>query len=198
MTGIIVGIDGSDHSDHALEWAIREAAVRQAPLTVLTVQQPAVSTAPVTATIVLGSSNADAATVTGVLGVTPTGTVHFYVCGPSVAATACTSTAANMVDLGSVALTGSGNTATATGPSFTPSATGTYCFVGVYSGDSNYAGASDGSTTRECFTVTRYTPSVTTSPGKSSIVFGTSNTDTATVASRPTPYKTHSPVVRCR
>jgi nucleotide-binding universal stress UspA family protein len=39
MPGIIVGVDGSDHSRHALEWAIREAAVRQAPLTVLTVQQ---------------------------------------------------------------------------------------------------------------------------------------------------------------
>jgi nucleotide-binding universal stress UspA family protein len=39
MPGIIVGIDGSDHSRQALEWAIREAAVRRAPLTVLTVQQ---------------------------------------------------------------------------------------------------------------------------------------------------------------
>jgi nucleotide-binding universal stress UspA family protein len=39
MPGIIVGVDGSDHSRHALEWAIREAAVRHAPLTVLTVQQ---------------------------------------------------------------------------------------------------------------------------------------------------------------
>ena len=42
MPGIIVGIDGSDHSRHALEWAVREAAVRQAPLTVFTVQQAAV------------------------------------------------------------------------------------------------------------------------------------------------------------
>jgi nucleotide-binding universal stress UspA family protein len=39
MPGIIVGIDGSDHSRHALEWAVREAAVRHAPLTVFTVQQ---------------------------------------------------------------------------------------------------------------------------------------------------------------
>jgi len=38
MPGIIVGIDGSDHSRRALEWAIREAAVRHAPLTVFTVQ----------------------------------------------------------------------------------------------------------------------------------------------------------------
>jgi nucleotide-binding universal stress UspA family protein len=41
MPGIIVGIDGSDHSLRALEWAIGEAAIRQAPLTVITaVRQP--------------------------------------------------------------------------------------------------------------------------------------------------------------
>lgn len=39
MPGIIVGIDGSGHSQRALEWAMKEAAIRQAPLTVLTVQQ---------------------------------------------------------------------------------------------------------------------------------------------------------------
>jgi nucleotide-binding universal stress UspA family protein len=37
MPGITVGIDGSAHSTRALEWAIKEAAVRHAPLTVLTV-----------------------------------------------------------------------------------------------------------------------------------------------------------------
>jgi nucleotide-binding universal stress UspA family protein len=37
MPGIIVGIDGSDHSKHALEWAMKEAAIRHAPLTVITV-----------------------------------------------------------------------------------------------------------------------------------------------------------------
>ena len=39
MSGIIVGIDGSGHSHRALEWAINEAAMRHAPLTVLTVEQ---------------------------------------------------------------------------------------------------------------------------------------------------------------
>jgi nucleotide-binding universal stress UspA family protein len=37
MPGITVGIDGSAHSTRALEWAIKEAAVRHAPVTVLTV-----------------------------------------------------------------------------------------------------------------------------------------------------------------
>lgn len=39
MPGIIVGIDGSDRSRQALEWAVSEAAVRHAPLTVLTISQ---------------------------------------------------------------------------------------------------------------------------------------------------------------
>jgi nucleotide-binding universal stress UspA family protein len=39
MPGIIVGIDGSTCSRQALEWAVSEAAVRHAPLTVLIVHQ---------------------------------------------------------------------------------------------------------------------------------------------------------------
>ena len=42
MPGIIVGIDGSDYSRRALEWAASEAAIRRTPLTVLSVHQPAV------------------------------------------------------------------------------------------------------------------------------------------------------------
>ena len=37
MPGIIVGVDGSVHSKNALEWAMKEAAIRHAPLTVITV-----------------------------------------------------------------------------------------------------------------------------------------------------------------
>lgn len=37
MSGIIVGIDGSSHSARALEWALNEAAIKHARLTVLTV-----------------------------------------------------------------------------------------------------------------------------------------------------------------
>jgi nucleotide-binding universal stress UspA family protein len=42
MSGIVVGVDGSGHSGRALEWAAREAALRQVPLTVVSVHQPAV------------------------------------------------------------------------------------------------------------------------------------------------------------
>jgi nucleotide-binding universal stress UspA family protein len=39
MSGIIVGLDGSSHSRRALAWAVKEAAFRGEPLTVITVQQ---------------------------------------------------------------------------------------------------------------------------------------------------------------
>jgi nucleotide-binding universal stress UspA family protein len=39
MPGILVGIDGSAHSQRALEWAAKEAALRHVSLTVLTVHQ---------------------------------------------------------------------------------------------------------------------------------------------------------------
>jgi nucleotide-binding universal stress UspA family protein len=38
MPGIVVGVDGSDHSHRALIWAMRQAAMQHAPLTVLAVR----------------------------------------------------------------------------------------------------------------------------------------------------------------
>jgi len=43
MSGIYVGIDGSSHSQIALEWAMREAAIRREPLTVIAVHEVPVS-----------------------------------------------------------------------------------------------------------------------------------------------------------
>jgi len=37
MSGIVVGIDGSHNASRALEWAMTEAAIRKAQLTVITV-----------------------------------------------------------------------------------------------------------------------------------------------------------------
>ena len=37
MPGIIVGVDGSEHSQLALDWALREASLRHSPLTVISV-----------------------------------------------------------------------------------------------------------------------------------------------------------------
>jgi len=42
MPGIVVGVDGSGHSQRALEWAMAEAGLRHAPLHVLTVHQAVV------------------------------------------------------------------------------------------------------------------------------------------------------------
>ena len=39
MPGIIVGVDGSGHSQRALEWAMKEAALRHEALNVITVHQ---------------------------------------------------------------------------------------------------------------------------------------------------------------
>jgi nucleotide-binding universal stress UspA family protein len=39
MPGIIVGIDGSGHSQKALEWALKEAALRRVPVTVVAVHE---------------------------------------------------------------------------------------------------------------------------------------------------------------
>ena len=43
MAGIIVGINGSHDAHRALEWAMKEAAVRRVPLTVVTVHEVAIS-----------------------------------------------------------------------------------------------------------------------------------------------------------
>lgn len=39
MSGIIVGIDGSQNAQPALDWAVAEAALRAVPLTVITVNE---------------------------------------------------------------------------------------------------------------------------------------------------------------
>jgi nucleotide-binding universal stress UspA family protein len=41
MAGITVGVDGSGHSQRAVDWAIKEAGLRKAPLTVLAVHEVA-------------------------------------------------------------------------------------------------------------------------------------------------------------
>lgn len=43
MAGIVVGVDGSEHSQRSLEWAMKEAALRHTPLTVLAVHPVAMS-----------------------------------------------------------------------------------------------------------------------------------------------------------
>ena len=43
MPGILVGLDGSDHSNKALDWAVKHAALEHTSLTVLAVHEVAAS-----------------------------------------------------------------------------------------------------------------------------------------------------------
>jgi Putative Ig domain len=114
---------------------------------------PTMATAPASSSIQQGAGNTDTATVTGdSASGSSTGTVSFYECGPTPSPRACTSQA-NPVGGPQGLTAGAGNIATATSPSFTPTASGYWCFAGYYSGDLNYNVSSDTSTT-ECFDVT--------------------------------------------
>jgi hypothetical protein len=139
----------------------------------------ALTTAPETLSITLGHSDIDTATVTGGGGVTPTGTIHFYVCAGDT--TPCTANAA-VDNLGTGALAGSSGNATTTSLPYTPTSTGTYCFLAVYSGDSHYGVLSDSSTTSECFTVTPDVAGMATQPTSASVTLGAADSDTATVS----------------
>ena len=69
---------------------------------------PELTTKPATPFIATGASETDTATVTGDGGITPTGSVTFFTCGPTPNPTACT--AANDSELGGpVGLAGSGD-----------------------------------------------------------------------------------------
>jgi alpha-tubulin suppressor-like RCC1 family protein len=123
------------------------------PTQVASADTATVATAPQFPVVVLGDGNSDTATVTGdsTYG-SPTGTVSFYVCGPTTSAQPCTSQSDPVGT--AVGLTpGANNTATAGSVAFTADAPGTWCFGGYYSGDANYGGGSDTSTD-ECFDVT--------------------------------------------
>jgi hypothetical protein len=97
-------------------------------------------------------------------GGSPTGTVTFYVCGPSTNFTSCTSTS-KKVGTPVTLKAGPSDTATATSKAFKPTATGDWCFAGYYSGSATYQAGSDTSVD-ECFSVQPPTCgiSVTVSP----------------------------------
>jgi hypothetical protein len=110
------------------------------------------TTVPANTTVTLGEAVTDSAIVAGnAAGLSPTGTVSFYECGPTSAAAACTSTTS---PLGSpVNLTpGASATSSATSIPFTPSSVGYWCFGAVYSGSVNYKVSSD-TLSKECVDV---------------------------------------------
>ena len=94
---------------------------------------PVVATSATTGPVVVGSPIADTTTVTGVDGSgLPTGTVAFYVCGPTTSTGLCASTS-NPVGTASVpAPSDTGLTSTASSGTFTPTVSGFYCFAAVF------------------------------------------------------------------
>jgi hypothetical protein len=127
-------------------------------------------------TIVLGQTAYDQVSVLGLpipQYPTPTGTVQFYwkLDGGSWAA------------LGKSVTLSSGSAMSTT---FQPNATGTYYFLVVYSGDSNYV-AQNFSSYQETLTVTTFTPGVQTWLNASSITIGQAVSDQATVLGLPNP-----------
>ena len=111
-------------------------------------------------TVNLGSSGTitDSVIVTGnAAGGAPTGSVDFYLCGPTATDSLCTSTT---TPAGVPTLVANGaDTSTAASTVFTPTAAGIYCFAAVYVPDvaANYIGSSDNNTgsvdANECATV---------------------------------------------
>ncbi|MHB1988847.1 MAG: ice-binding family protein [Acidimicrobiales bacterium] len=155
----------------------------------------AMTTAPSRASMTVGSSVNDVATVTGnATDGTPTGSVQFYQCGPgSVLCSSASGTALTPTEplVGGIA----------TSPSFTPGAAGTYCFAAVYSPSPNsaYGTSSEaGSTTNgECVVVTApggggpppgapAATITTTAPSRVLATLGTSVNDVATVTGNAT------------
>ena len=138
------------------------------------------TTTPASASVTVGQSITDSATVTGnSTDGSPTGTVGFFVCGPLTSAAGC-ATAGTAVGSAATLAAGANNAATATSSPFTPTATGTWCFRGEYSGDTVYRSSSDFSAT-ECFTATS-APTTLTTTASSGVVVGGTVHDTATLS----------------
>jgi len=144
---------------------------------------PKIKSAVGSATIALGSTDTDTATVTGTASAgSPTGTLTFSACGPTASATPCTAPNAGSATAEVSPESGDRSVASAT---IDPPTTGWYCFLDQYSGDGNYSAVSDNDTATECLDVTgstgTSTPTLRTSLSPSSVPAGTSAVDTATV-----------------
>jgi hypothetical protein len=125
------------------------------------------TTTPGSATIVLGNTETDVASVAGnAAGGAPTGTVTFYYCYAGASPSPCTSKL-NKVGTGPVTLTtGASDTSSATSAVLHIADLGYYCFGAYYSGSSDYQVSSD-TAAAECFNVVPPAPTITSfSPKK--------------------------------
>jgi Bacterial Ig-like domain (group 3) len=137
--------------------------------TTATVIMNAAGNTPVTGPLPAGSSVFDTATVSGVTGVTPTGTLTYTLftngnCTPPGGPPATVTLNAN----GTVPNSGTHG----------PLAAGSYSFQALYGGDANYTGSTSAC---EPLTIAQVTPTIATTPSAGG-EDGTSITDTATVS----------------
>lgn len=110
---------------------------------------------------ILAGIVSDTATITGTGSVSapdPTGSVDFYLCGPSDGITTCDTSGTLVAE--DVALDGTSNPSEVGSGDISVTAPGDYCFFALYSGDDNYAEQGDDGT-NECFSVTSQ-PTATT------------------------------------
>jgi hypothetical protein len=143
---------------------------------------PTLTTAVSAASIGLGGSFHDTATLGGIPpgAPVPSGTVTFdvYRPGDPTCAAAPVLTSTNPVDAaGTAAISGT----------FTPTSAGTYRVIAAYAGDANYAGsASSCADPTEAVAVTRATLAISTQVAPATIGLGASFHDTATIGPVPT------------
>jgi hypothetical protein len=138
--------------------------------------QPSISTTQQPASAPIGSSIADQATVTG--GSNPTGTVIFRLYNNATATGSPLFTDTEPLSAGS-----------ATSATYATTATGTYYWVATYNGDANNFIASAGAAS-EPVSVTKATPSVSTTQQPASAAIGSSIADQANVSGGYSPSGT--------
>jgi hypothetical protein len=147
------------------------------------------NTTPSSTSFTVGGSLTDSATITvigGSVPPAPTGTVDFFVCGPS--ATTCDSSGTKFSTVNLSTATVNGNNYTVTSGSLTPNSAGTYCFFANWAGDNNYVGGASHNGPNECFTVSSKQPAISTSQTTGPLPLGSSISDSATLtgtAARP-------------
>jgi hypothetical protein len=123
---------------------------------------PTISSVVTPRTVPYGDTALDTITVTGnATAGSPSGYVTVYACGPTSAATPCTTPNIGPADVELSPESGDRATGSAT---LDPGSPGWYCFLDQYTGDSNYRAVSDNRTGSECVHVT---DGDSTTPGRS-------------------------------
>ena len=110
----------------------------------------------------IGGSVLDTATLTDTKGIV-TGTIEFFVCGPSASNPDCDGATAQTTGT-KVGATKTLSNGAATSDAFTPDAVGHYCFRAEYTpaAGSHYLATSHTNLTTECFNVTKKQPAIST------------------------------------